>query len=80
MPTHRERLLDNLEKLATNDTTNCPKNSMHMYLCLIFERWSTLDIISNPLWIHKCIQLNARDGQWWFYLILQLLVQSGDDF
>jgi len=46
MPTHRERLLDNLEKLVANDIANCPKNSMHMYLCLIFERWCTLDIIS----------------------------------
>jgi hypothetical protein len=46
MHAHRERLLNNLEKLATNDTTNYPKNSTHLYLCLIFERWSTLDTIS----------------------------------
>jgi hypothetical protein len=46
MHAHRESLLDNLEKLVANDKANCPKNSTHMYLCLIFERWSTLDIIS----------------------------------
>jgi hypothetical protein len=46
MPAHRKRLLDNLKKLATNNTSNCPKNSTHMYLWLSFERWSTLDTIS----------------------------------
>jgi hypothetical protein len=46
MHAHKERLLNTLEKLAVNDTSICPKNSTHMYLCLSFERWSTLDTIS----------------------------------
>jgi len=30
-----------------------PKNSTHMYLCLVFEKWSTLDTISIHFgWMH----------------------------